>query len=124
MLIAPYSAVSTGVLPGAGSASPVRLAAPLVRDFESHLISSPAKQAVEHRPAKQDAFTQLEAVFLRNFVEAMLPAEDAGSFGTGSAGEYWRSMLADEMAQAVAKNGQLGIADTLRKSFRDQESKV
>ena len=70
--------------------------------------------------AKKDPFVQLEAVFLRNFVEAMLPADNAGMFSTGSAGEYWRSMLADQMSNAIAMNGSTGIADVMRKGFNKE----
>lgn len=77
-------------------------------------LSAMAPPKLSTGAAKKDPFVQLEAVFLRNFVEAMLPAENAGMFGTGSAGEYWRSMLADQMANAVAVNGSTGIADVLR----------
>ncbi len=70
--------------------------------------------------AKKDPFVQFEAVFLRNFVEAMLPADNAGMFGTGNAGEYWRSMLADQMANAIAINGSTGIADVMRKGFNQE----
>lgn len=66
---------------------------------------------------RKDPFVQLEAVFLRSFVEAMLPTDNVGMFGTGNAGEYWRSMLADQMASSIAVSGRIGIANLLRSRF-------
>lgn len=81
-------------------------------------LSTTAPAKLPASVAKKDPFVQLEAVFLRNFVEAMLPADNAGMFGTGNAGEYWRSIMADQMANAIAVNGRTGIADVLRSSFK------
>lgn len=71
---------------------------------------------------KKDPFVQMESVFLRNFVENMLPKDDGGLFGSGIAGEYWRSLLADQIADAIAATGKLGIAETLRSRINTDTS--
>jgi Rod binding domain-containing protein len=98
-----------GVRP-ASRAQPDR--AVLDANFSALLHTPAAKAAV-----RKDPFVQLEAAFLRNFVEAMLPKDEAGIFGGGLSGDYWRSMLADQIAGTVAASGTLGIAETLRNDF-------
>ncbi len=80
--------------------------------FSAQLHTPAAKAAV-----REDPFVQLEAAFLRNFVEAMLPKDEIGIFGGGLSSDYWRSMLADQIAGAVAASGTLGIAEILRNDF-------
>ncbi len=55
-------------------------------------------------------FRQFEAVVLRSFVESMMPAKNEVAFGKGTAGQIWKGLLADEIGQAVARAGGIGIA--------------
>jgi Rod binding domain-containing protein len=64
-----------------------------------------------------DTFREFEAVTLSTFVEALLPKDARAVFGSGSAGEIWRSMMAEKIAAEVAEAGGIGIADELERTF-------
>ena len=56
---------------------------------------------------------EFEAMLINSFVGEMLP-KDAGSvFGEGTAGDVWRSMLSEQIAQQMAKSGALGLSRRL-----------
>jgi hypothetical protein len=59
---------------------------------------------------KANAPEQFEAFVMQSFIEEMLPKSADGVFGSGLAGDYWRSMLAEQVAGQVAKRGGIGIA--------------
>ena len=40
---------------------------------------------------------------------SMLPKEDSGVFGSGTAGDVWRSMLAEQLAKQIGKTVDLGL---------------
>ena len=63
-------------------------------------------------PAKK-AQRMLESAFLSQFIGEMLPKDAPSAFGEGYAGDMWRSMLAERVADQVAASGRLGIADRL-----------
>lgn len=48
------------------------------------------------------AARQLDQLLLAQLVDAMLPDDSSVLFGSGSAGEAWRSMLVDAAAAAIA----------------------
>jgi len=56
---------------------------------------------------------EFEAMFLDNFLGEMLPKDATSVFGEGTAGEMWKSMLADQVARQVAKSGALGLGSRL-----------
>ncbi|WP_062217391.1 rod-binding protein [Aureimonas sp. D3] len=58
---------------------------------------------------------KFESFFLRNFVETMLPQKDTSFFGSGTAGQIWKSMLAERIGDEMAASGGIGIADMLAK---------
>jgi hypothetical protein len=60
-----------------------------------------------------DAYGQFEAFVLQSFIESMLPRNAINVFGRGSAGEFWRSMLAEKMGGELARGGSVGIATRL-----------
>ncbi len=60
-----------------------------------------------------DAYGQFEAFVLQSFIELMLPRNAINVFGRGSAGEFWRSMLAEKMGGELARSGSVGIASRL-----------
>lgn len=60
-----------------------------------------------------DAYGQFEAFVLQSFVQSMLPKNATNVFGKGTAGEFWRSMLAEKMGDELARSGQVGIAQRL-----------
>lgn len=60
-----------------------------------------------------DAYGQFEAFVLQTFVQSMLPKDATNVFGKGSAGEFWKSMLAEKMGDELARSGQVGIARQL-----------
>jgi hypothetical protein len=60
-----------------------------------------------------DAFSQLEAFVLQSFIQSMLPQNSQGFFGKGTAGEVWKSMLAEKLGAQIASSGQVGLAKRL-----------
>lgn len=66
-----------------------------------------------------DAFAQLEAFVLQTFVQTMLPSASKAFFGKGTAGEVWKSMLAEKLGAELARSGQVGLAGRLA-AGRDQ----
>jgi Rod binding domain-containing protein len=62
---------------------------------------------------EQKARTQLEAAFLSQFIGEMLPKDAQSAYGQGYAGDMWRSMLAERVADQMAASGRLGIASRL-----------
>ncbi|MDN2567262.1 rod-binding protein [Aquibium sp. A9E412] len=72
-----------------------------------------------------DAFVKFEAMVLQTFVESMLPEDSDGVYGEGLSGEMWKSMLAGELARAMADRGGIGIAErVLGDHYMDGEEKV
>lgn len=63
---------------------------------------------------KADAAQKFEAFFLQSFVEEMLPKDTSSVFGGGLAGDYWRSMLAEQLANTMAERGDIGVAKMIR----------
>jgi len=54
------------------------------------------------------AYKGLEQLVLQHLVENMLP-KDPEFFGAGSAGDIWRSMLAEQLAAQIGKSVNLGL---------------
>jgi peptidoglycan hydrolase FlgJ len=63
------------------------------------------------RPAPPESFKRFEAMVLQTFIQNMLPKDSAAVYGKGMAGDMWKSMLAEKMADAMAERGGIGIAD-------------
>ena len=61
-----------------------------------------------------DAFGKLEAFVLQTFVQSMLPKNASHVFGKGTAGDVWKSMLAEKLANEIARSGQVGLAKRLQ----------
>jgi peptidoglycan hydrolase FlgJ len=59
------------------------------------------------------AKTQFEAMMLNSFVSELLPKDTGEVFGQGTAGDMWRSMLAEQVSTQIAKSGKLGLAKRL-----------
>lgn len=56
---------------------------------------------------------EFEASILKPFVDAILPKNETDVYGQGSAGDIWKSMLADQIAKQIAKSGAFGVAKDL-----------
>src|SRR6202042_1979557 len=61
----------------------------------------------------RQAKTQFEAMMLNSFVSELLPKDTGEVFGQGTAGDMWRSMLAEQVSTQIAKSGELGLARRL-----------
>ena len=77
-----------------------------------------ASVSMAHRGSKSGVLSpvqQFESFVLRSFVESMLPEDNGSFFGTGTAGQIWKSMLAERIGDEMAKDGGIGIADLIGK---------
>ena len=59
------------------------------------------------------AYQKFEAFLLQTFVEAMLPKDASNVYGSGTAGDIWRSMFAEHIANELAASTKLGIAERI-----------
>ena len=59
------------------------------------------------------SFHKLEAFFLQTVLQDIMPNNADSVFGTGTAGNAWRSMLAEHVANKIADSGAIGIAKRL-----------
>jgi len=94
-------------------------------DFESAIMSfsGASARALSYRnptsvlPAPETreskAAVGLESLLLKGFIDQMLPRDAAAVFGAGVAGDVWRSMLSEKIADQIAKSGALKIGARL-----------
>lgn len=68
------------------------------------------------KAAVPEHLRKFESMVLQNFVKSMLPSDSEEIYGKGTAGEIWRGMMAEQLGEAIAKGGGIGIAESLAKS--------
>lgn len=92
----------------AGAGQPAAKAAEVQSDA---LNGEPVR--VIKAPASGEVYRKFEAFILQTFVETMLPKESEEVFGKGTAGGVWKSMLAEQLGNQLAKGKGIGIAERL-----------
>jgi peptidoglycan hydrolase FlgJ len=78
--------------------------------------SVPTTPVIRQSEGSYGVYRKFEAFVLQMFVEAMLPKDAEQVFGKGSAGNIWRSMMAEQIGNEMAKGKGIGIAQQLAKS--------
>ena len=78
-----------------------------------HPGASAALFGAVHPAKRGDPYEQFEVTILKSLFELMLPAKANSVFGSGFAGEVWRSMLAELLAGVAGQAGVAGIARNL-----------
>jgi hypothetical protein len=63
-----------------------------------------------------DAYQEFEAMVLATMIEATIPDQLTSVFGSGTAGDVWKSMLAEQLGAEMAKAGGVGLARQLREA--------
>jgi hypothetical protein len=64
--------------------------------------------------SKMSPGEQLEAFVLTSLIETMMPKDAESVFGSGTAGSYWRSMLAEKLAAELTMAGGVGLREQLK----------
>lgn len=70
------------------------------------------------------AYKQFEAFLMQTFIETMLPKDASTVYGSGIAGDMWRSMLAEHTATELTKTSVLGIAESIMKAKTKQKKSL
>lgn len=73
-------------------------------------VTEPSSRPAANIAKKPGPYVQFEAFVLQSFIQAILPQNATEVFGEGTAGEVWKSMLAEKMAMQMAEAGGVGIA--------------
>jgi peptidoglycan hydrolase FlgJ len=76
----------------------------------------PTTPVIRQSEGSYGVYRKFEAFVLQMFVESMLPKDAEQVFGKGSAGNIWRSMMAEQIGNEMAKGKGIGIAQQLAKS--------
>ena len=72
-----------------------------------------------------ETFKRFEAMVLQTFIQNMLPKDAESVYGKGMAGDMWKSMMAERIADVMAERGGIGIADRmLGDHYMDGKRKV
>lgn len=91
----------------------------------AHALSQRPATAALPAPTEA-AFKKFEAMVLSQFLDTMMPASEQ-SFGAGTAGGTWKSLLTEKLGAHVAEGGGIGIAARLARAsaaFSAQGTKV
>ena len=91
------------------AAAPFEPAGPEATAFNSTARSSSTTPASK-------AYQRFEAVVLQTFLQSMMPKDSQAVYGSGLAGDMWKSELAQQVASVMAKHGGIGIANRLLKA--------
>lgn len=74
-----------------------------------------------------ETYRKFEAMVLQSFIKTMLPDSDE-VYGKGASGEIWKGMMAEKIADEIAKDGGIGIAEGLlddgATKLKDRQEKV
>lgn len=66
-------------------------------------------------PQTRSVGEKFESMIMQVMLQSMMPSDMEQVYGSGLAGDMWKSMLAEKIAESMAKHGQLGLADSLLK---------
>ncbi|MCO5162593.1 MAG: rod-binding protein [Mesorhizobium sp.] len=77
-------------------------------DARSAAALSSSRAAAETVP---ETFRKFEGMVLQTFIQSMLPQDAEAVYGSGLAGDMWKSFMATEIANQMAKAGGIGIAE-------------
>ncbi|KZL17768.1 Rod binding protein [Pseudovibrio axinellae] len=106
-------------------------------DNVSAVVSAKGQEGAESLTAASNRYTQsiqtddlgekLESAVLQTFVKSMLPKEMDTAYGGGTAGKMWKGLMAEQLANQLAKTGKIGLAemlmpDTIRPTFPKEEA--
>jgi peptidoglycan hydrolase FlgJ len=70
------------------------------------------------QPSRSKTAEEFESVYLAQMLKPMFDTIEIDSeFGGGHAEETWRSVQVEEMAKQIARNGGIGLADSLAKEM-------
>ena len=86
------------------------------RDYS---YQNPSLFAARGESPEGKAAVGLESVLLKSFIDQMLPKDAVAVFSSGVAGDVWKSMLAEKIANQIAKSGALKIGERLVASHPD-----
>jgi peptidoglycan hydrolase FlgJ len=64
------------------------------------------------------AAQKFEAFVLQTFIETMLPKEGGAAFGHDAGAGVWRSMMAEQLGNQIAKAGGIGLQKVLAREMR------
>jgi Rod binding domain-containing protein len=106
--------VARAVDPASVEAARAQLANRSVRTSPGGAFS--LTEAIGNRPASSkseaaEPFKRFEAMVLQTFIQNMLPKDAATVYGKGVAGDMWKSLLAEQLADVVAERGGIGISE-------------
>jgi Rod binding domain-containing protein len=74
---------------------------------------NPVAALTEKQTPARKAEIGLESMLLKSMIDEMLPREASDVYGSGVAGDVWKSMLSDQIAEQIAKSGALKIGERL-----------
>jgi peptidoglycan hydrolase FlgJ len=97
------------------------MAAPVLAALSAASAVQETAQALAPAAKKKikDAAQAFESIFLTNMFEEMFAGiqEQEGPLGAGEAQSAWRSMLVEEYANTVARNGGIGVAEHVQREL-------
>jgi len=87
-------------------------------DLTAHKKAAPSVAEVRTREQAQAVAQQFERMFIAEMLQPMFAGlETDGPFGGGNAEATFRPMLLDQYADAIARGGGIGIADSVLKEI-------
>lgn len=68
---------------------------------------------VGHKSNIPETYRKFEASVASTFIQNMLPSDSEEVYGKGAAGDFWKGMMAEQIANQVSQQGGFGIAEKL-----------
>lgn len=84
--------------------------------------TKPTAAATAPNKTDQKTYEDFEAFFLQTFVESILPKNAESLFGGGPAGKIWKSMLAEHLANELARSTAFGIAEKIAENRQEKKA--
>ncbi|MBI1867118.1 MAG: rod-binding protein [Methylocystis sp.] len=69
-----------------------------------------------------DATRKFEAYVIQSFLQNLLPQGEHGIFGQGTAGSVWRSMVAEQLGNQLAKAGGIGLHKIVERHWAERHA--
>jgi peptidoglycan hydrolase FlgJ len=83
----------------------------LNRDSPTHSLGDITNRAEQTKIP--ETYRKFEAMVLQNFVKSMLPKDSEEVYGKGTAGDIWKGMMAEQVANVIAEGDGIGIAKSM-----------